>query len=32
MDETLRFLIGVAIFLAVVAYDWLKERPSKRTS
>jgi hypothetical protein len=32
MDETLRFLIGVTIFLAVVAYEWLKERPSKRTS
>jgi len=32
MDETIRFLIGVTIFLAVVAYERLKERPSKRTS
>ncbi len=32
MDETLRFFIGVALFLAVVTYEWLKERPNRRTS
>jgi len=32
MDETLRFFIGIAIFLAVVAYEWLKEKPGKRTA
>jgi hypothetical protein len=32
MDETLRFLIGVTIFLAVIAYEWLKGRSSKKTS
>jgi hypothetical protein len=32
MDETLRFLIGVTVFLAVIAFEWLKERPSKKTS
>lgn len=32
MDETLRFFIGVALFIAVVAYEWLKERASKRTT
>jgi hypothetical protein len=31
MDETIRFFIGIAIFLAVVAFEWLKERVSKRT-
>lgn len=32
MDETVRFFIGVALFLAVVTYEWLKDRPEKRTS
>ena len=32
MDETLRFLIGVTLFLAVIAFEWLKERPTKKTS
>jgi len=32
MDETLRFFIGIALFLAVLTYEWLKGRPSKRTS
>jgi len=32
MDETLRFFIGVALFLAVVTFEWLKERRQKRTS
>ncbi len=32
MDETLRFFIGIALFLAVVAYEWLKEKPNRRTS
>ena len=32
MDETLRFFIGVTLFLAVITYEWLKERPSKKTS
>lgn len=32
MNETLRFLIGVTVFLAVIAFEWLKARPSKKTS
>jgi len=32
MDETLRFFIGVALFLAVVAYERLKEKQGKRTA
>ena len=32
MDETIRFLIGVALFLAVVTYEWLKERADKKAS
>jgi hypothetical protein len=32
MDETLRFFIGIALFIAVITYEWLKERPTKRTS
>ena len=31
MDETLRFLIGITIFLAVIAFEWLKERPTNKT-
>jgi hypothetical protein len=32
MDKTLRFFIGIALFLAVVAYEWLKERANNQTS
>jgi len=32
MDETIRFFIGIGLFLAVVAFEWLKERAGKRTS
>jgi hypothetical protein len=32
MDETLRFFIGITLFLAVVAYEWLKEKSGKQTS
>jgi len=32
MDETIRFFIGVALFLAVVTFEWLKERADKETS
>jgi hypothetical protein len=32
MDETLRFLVGVALFLAVVAYEWMKGRSGKEAS
>lgn len=32
MDETLRFFIGVALFLAVIAYEWLKEKPRSKAS
>jgi hypothetical protein len=32
MDETLRFFIGVVLFLAVVAYEWLKESSNRQTS
>ena len=31
MDETLRFFIGLALFIAVITYEWLKDRPEKRT-
>ena len=31
MDETLRFFIGIALFLAVVTYEWLKEKPTNKT-
>jgi hypothetical protein len=32
MDETLRFFIGIALFVAVITFEWFKEKPSKRTS
>lgn len=32
MDETLRFFIGIALFVAVLTFEWLKERASKKTS
>jgi len=32
MDETLRFIIGITIFLAVITYEWLKEKATKRSS
>jgi hypothetical protein len=32
MDETLRFFIGLAIFLAVIAYEWTKEKTGRKTS
>jgi hypothetical protein len=32
MDETLRFFIGIALFLAVITFEWQKERSGKRTS
>jgi hypothetical protein len=32
MDDTLKFFIGIAIFLAVITFEWLKERSSKKTS
>jgi hypothetical protein len=32
MDETIRFFIGVAIFLTVVTFEWLKERADKKSS
>jgi len=32
MDETLRFFIGIALFIVVVTYEWIKDRPEKRTS
>jgi len=32
MNETVRFFIGVALFIAVVIYEWLKERVSKPTT
>jgi hypothetical protein len=32
MDETIRFFIGVALFLAVVTFEWLKERAGRKTS
>ncbi len=32
MDETLRFFIGIALFVAVITFEWLKEKASRRTS
>jgi hypothetical protein len=32
MDETIRFFIGIALFLAAVTFEWFKERASKKTS
>jgi hypothetical protein len=32
MDETIRFFIGVALFLAVVTFEWLKVKASNKTS
>ena len=26
MDETLRFIIGVSLFVSVVVFEWLKNR------
>jgi hypothetical protein len=30
MDETIRFFIGIALFLAVIAFESLKDKASKR--
>jgi hypothetical protein len=30
MDETLKFFIGIAVFLAVITYEWFKGRESRR--
>ena len=32
MDETLRFFIGITLFIAVVTYEWIKDRLDNRTS
>lgn len=32
MNETLRFFIGITLFLAVVTFEWFKERRRKQTS
>lgn len=32
MDETLRFFIGIVLFLAVVAYERFKENSNRQTS
>lgn len=32
MDETIRFFIGVTLFLAVITFEWVKEKVSKKTS
>jgi len=32
MDETIRFFIGIALFIAVLTYEWSKERTTKRAS
>lgn len=31
MDETLRFFIGIALFLVVITYEKLKESSNKQT-
>jgi hypothetical protein len=32
MDETLRFFIGIALFIAVITFEWFKERVSSKAS
>ena len=32
MDETIRFFIGIGLFIAVIAFEWLKERTDKTAS
>jgi len=32
MDETIRFFIGIAVFLAVITFEWLKEKTGEKTS
>jgi len=32
MDEALRFFIGIAIFLAVITFEWFRGKESKRAS
>ncbi len=29
MDETLRFIIGITLFVAVVVFEWLKNRSNE---
>jgi len=29
MDETLRFIIGASIFVAVVVFEWLRNRSNE---
>jgi hypothetical protein len=31
MGETIRFFIGIALFLAVVTFEWLKVKASNKT-
>jgi hypothetical protein len=32
MDETIKFFIGVTLFLAVITFEWVKEKSNKRAS
>jgi len=32
MDETLRFFIGVALFISVILYEWFKNRSESSVS
>jgi hypothetical protein len=32
MDETIRFFIGIGLFIAVIAFEWIKDRTNKKTS
>jgi len=32
MDETLRFFIGVTLFISVILYEWLKNRSDSSVS
>jgi hypothetical protein len=32
MDETIKFFIGVTLFLAVIMFEWVKEKSNKRAS
>lgn len=32
MDEVLRFFIGIAIFLAVITFEWFKGKGSQKAS
>jgi hypothetical protein len=32
MDETLRFIIGILLFIGVIVYEWMKNRSENSVS